>query len=398
MAKRSYGPGRIFKHKDSPFWYASFSVRGKEVRKSTGVPYERIEGEDGKWRPKPGSNVNERKAGEVLRKMIEDARTDAGFGHLTLDKLLKGVENDYKLNRLKSKRVLAYRSQHLRDFFGANCRAGAINTARLREYAGQRQKEGASNGSINREFSLLRRGFRLASETIGSIPIFPMLKEADPRKGFFELEEHTKVVAALPEPHNRIWEVLHDTGWRTEDVLARQKSHVDLEHGWLNIDPGETKNDDGRRFPLTPKLRETIQAQLKWSHAIEIKLGMIIPSLWHHENGEPITYQHFYETWRPIVPSHRIAHDLRRTASRDFNRLGVPNITAMKLTGHKTESVYRRYAIVDEKALREAAEVLAGRQAEPSGSVAGAVSSIGKAAKSIRHQGTGKKTEKRLPA
>ena len=81
-----------------------------------------------------------------------------------------------------------------------------------------------------------------------------------------------------------------------------------------------------------------------------------------------------------------------------MERGGVPRRVAMQITGHKTESVYRRYAIVDEKALREAAEVLAGRQAEPSGSVAGAVSSIGKAAKSIRHQGTGKKTEKRLPA
>ena len=31
----------------------------------------------------------------------------------------------------------------------------------------------------------------------------------------------------------------------------------------------------------------------------------------------------------------------------------------MKMTGHKTETVYRRYAIVDESMLREAAEKLA---------------------------------------
>ena len=31
----------------------------------------------------------------------------------------------------------------------------------------------------------------------------------------------------------------------------------------------------------------------------------------------------------------------------------------MKMTGHKTESVYRRYAIVDEAMLREGAEKLA---------------------------------------
>ena len=31
----------------------------------------------------------------------------------------------------------------------------------------------------------------------------------------------------------------------------------------------------------------------------------------------------------------------------------------MKITGHKTETVYRRYAIVDEGMMREAAEKLA---------------------------------------
>jgi len=34
--------------------------------------------------------------------------------------------------------------------------------------------------------------------------------------------------------------------------------------------------------------------------------------------------------------------------------LAVPRSVAMKITGHKTESVYRRYAIVDMAQLREA--------------------------------------------
>jgi hypothetical protein len=35
----------------------------------------------------------------------------------------------------------------------------------------------------------------------------------------------------------------------------------------------------------------------------------------------------------------------------------------MKMVGHKTESIYRRYAIVDSKMLEEAAAKLAGLQA-----------------------------------
>src|SRR5262245_28588459 len=38
---------------------------------------------------------------------------------------------------------------------------------------------------------------------------------------------------------------------------------------------------------------------------------------------------------------------------------GVPRSTAMKRVGHKTESVYRRYAIVDEAMLKEGADKLA---------------------------------------
>lgn len=40
-------------------------------------------------------------------------------------------------------------------------------------------------------------------------------------------------------------------------------------------------------------------------------------------------------------------------------RAGVPRSAAMNMTGHKTEAVYRRYAIVDEAMLREGAEKLA---------------------------------------
>lgn len=51
-------------------------------------------------------------------------------------------------------------------------------------------------------------------------------------------------------------------------------------------------------------------------------------------------------------PSSPLLHDLRRSAVRNLERAGVSRSVAMKLTGHKTEAIYRRYAIVAESDLR----------------------------------------------
>ena len=80
-----------------------------------------------------------------------------------------------------------------------------------------------------------------------------------------------------------------------------------------------------------------------------------------HRDGAPI--RHYRRSWLTAcknagVPG-RLPHDFRRTAVRNLERAGVPRSAAMKLVGHKTEAIYRRYAIADESMLREAAARLA---------------------------------------
>lgn len=60
----------------------------------------------------------------------------------------------------------------------------------------------------------------------------------------------------------------------------------------------------------------------------------------------------------------KLFHDFRRTAVRNLERAGVPRSTAMAMVGHETESIYRRYAIVDESMHREAAALLDSWHAE----------------------------------
>jgi hypothetical protein len=80
----------------------------------------------------------------------------------------------------------------------------------------------------------------------------------------------------------------------------------------------------------------------------------------------------------------KLLHDCRRTAVRNLERAGVPRSAAMAITGHKTESVYRRYAIVDAASMHEAAVKLAALHANENrgyGMTPGQIDRLAKAAK-----------------
>jgi integrase len=99
-------------------------------------------------------------------------------------------------------------------------------------------------------------------------------------------------------------------------------------------------------FPFTPELRALLEAQRAVTHKVQAETKQIIKHVFHRD-GRPI--KSFRGAWQAAgeaagVPG-RIFHDFRRTAVRALERAGVPRSVSMKLTGHQTESVYRRYAI-----------------------------------------------------
>ena len=269
--------------------------------------------------------------------------------------------DEYCANGRKSLDRVKAAVDHLKQFF-TGWRAQAISTDRILAYVRHRQQQQAANATINRELAALKRMFRLG-ERAGKVvrrPFIDLLQEHNARTGFFERHEFDAVLTQLSDDLQTVFDIAYGTGWRVKsEILTRQWPHVDFQSGWLRLEPGETKNAEGRQFPLTSALRARLERQRERTLAIERATGTIIPWVFHR-SGRPI--KSFRRAWLTACKtagiSGRIPHDFRRPAVRNLERAGVPRSTAMKMVGHKTESIYRRYAIVDEAMLKEGAAKL----------------------------------------
>jgi integrase len=327
----------------SPTWWIALSHRGRRIQISS----------------------NSTKHADAV-KLLKLKLAEIGSGkpvipdaeRTTLEDLLTMLADNYKANARRSLNKLNSRLNHLRAAFGF-ARAIDISADRVDRYIAGRLEERAKPATINRELSALKRAFRLAHRAgrVAAVPHISLLSESNTRKGFFEREQFESVLNHLPEDLRPVVHVGFLTGWRIDsELLIRRKQHVDLKAGWLRLEPGESKNGEGRNFPLTQELRIVLESQLARTRELETSTGTIIPWLFHR-NGERI--KDFRAAWRTAcrragLPG-RYRHDFRRTACRNLERLGISRSAAMKMVGHKTEAIYRRYAIADEVALKEAA-------------------------------------------
>ncbi len=88
--------------------------------------------------------------------------------------------------------------------------------------------------------------------------------------------------------------------------------------------------------------------------------GRIVDALFFHDNGRRV--KDFRGAWEGACEraGHPgiLFHDLKRSSARNLVRAGVPEHVAMRLIGHLTASIFKRYAIVDEAMLIEGAEKL----------------------------------------
>ncbi|MEW6325755.1 MAG: tyrosine-type recombinase/integrase [Nitrospirota bacterium] len=356
MTRKSFGRGMgsLYHQPQSRIWWVQYRAHGKTIRESTGTD-------------------NDKAARDFLKERLGPRPvSSAEAKRVTLSDLLGQVLTDYRVNGKRSLPKAERNVKQLRDFFG-EIKAQDVTTARIRDFIAHRQgakRKKISNATINRELACLKRAYSLAvrEERLDRRPYVPMLAEQNVRKGFFEDAELAKVLSHLPPPIDAITQFGAITGWRKSEIIGLTWDRVDVAAGLVRLDPGTTKNGEGREFPAGahPTLAALLKQRREATDAVEaaaMERGVTVRVPWVFCWPDGTQVRDFRGAWaracRLAECPGRLFHDLRRTAVRNLERAGVPRSHAMQLTGHKTEAVYRRYAISAKRDLAQAVAQLA---------------------------------------
>lgn len=244
---------------------------------------------------------------------------------------------------------------NIRSAFG-HLRAVHLTTEHLKEYRAKRTAQGRSDVTVNRELAILRIALNLGRKAsppkVTTLPWFPMVKEDNARQWFLTDAQYVGLRNALPEYLRPLFVTAYFTGVRLGELLAWRWDQVDWSGGFVTLESESTKSGHARAVPI---LDGDMLEWLRWSRT----QSNGCPSVF---NNAGVRIKRFRKEWLAAcaaagVPDLKF-HDLRRTAARNMRRAGVSQVVRMRITGHRTDSMERRYNIVDVEDLKEARELM----------------------------------------
>ena len=252
-------------------------------------------------------------------------------------------------------------------------------------------------------FSLARRN---TPPKIAQVPYIPKLQENNVRTGFYEYIDYVKLRDALPDYLKPVFLMGYFTGMREGEILGLTWAKVNIFARKITLEPSDTKNREPRiiflyedelyRAILKQKMihdqlhrdcpyvfckdgRKIYDFRSEWDRALR-QCGH--PIMFKCKGCKQYTALPSGVSRRKLTCQHcggkklrknnvRVFHDTRRTAVRNLSHSGTPEKIAMKITGHKTRSVFDRYNIVNEDDLKEASVRLARQHQEKAASRTG---------------------------
>ena len=268
-----------------------------------------------------------------------------------------------QVKKLKSYRMRKDYVRNLINYF-SNKPLGAITPEDVRKYRAQRV---GPNGrslaiqTINHDHMALVHMFNVArSPQFGLIHDNPAAHVPKPnpqneRDRIASGDEWACLLKAAAPHLQRILIILYTLGPRRGELLRLEWPDVDMHRREFTL--RNTKNGETRTVPMTPDVYRVFTEV--WQ---ERRLDTQRVFLY---KDKPITdvKTAFDKACRRAGIRNLRLHDLRHTASTNLRRAGVDATTAMKIVGHKSERMHRRYNTVEPEDLRRAVSQLATYQA-----------------------------------
>lgn len=348
--------------KEDRIWWLKFYDNGKEIRQSSQTD---------------DYNGAKRKLKELEGKLAEGKPLPNN--RLVFGELLDDVILDYQSNGRKSMSTTVQRiEKNVRPSLG-HFKVKDISTSVIRHFRNQRLNAGAKPATVNRELCIISKAFALAD--LPYRPKIELLEERNVRTGFVTNSQMDAIESNLPNYLRSLVRFLYITGWRRSEGFKLEWKNVDFESGFVVLEPGTTKNDDGRLFPLTAELRNLLTNQREYVRSLERNFSRIISHVFVQPDSQPVLC--IRRSWKSACKKaglgHILIHDLRRSAIMNFTQTGIDQQTGMLLSGHKTANVYRRYSIPTVDILRDAAKKLdAAEGLRVTGTISGTIEAFGK--------------------
>jgi len=328
----TYGSGRVYRRQAT--WWISYYFRGKELRESA----------------KTG---DEKTAKRLLQQRLKERQKPRFVGpaeeRWTLDDIEAKLKADYERKANRSFPNVQSCFKHLRQHFSFH-RVVDITASEVDRYQTARIKQGAARATINREVAYLRHGLRLmlGDKEISEIPMIKLLDGEHVRQGFIDAAGFVEILKLIRSSDVRdVVEFLFNSGWRSREVTSLEWREVDLKGNMIKLLAEKSKSKRARLLPIDGALRDIIDRRSK---VRDLTCVFVF-----HRNGRPVkSFRRAFNAAKVAAGRPELVpHDLRRSAIRNFRRAGLSETEGMMLSGHKTNSVYRRYDIIDEVDLRE---------------------------------------------
>jgi integrase len=357
----------IYKRKNSPVWWMSFSVDGVQYRRSTRTEdrqlaqkiFDAVKGKIalGKWIPDAEEDEREytfNELGEEYLAWSKGRQRSYNASKKYIVRLLMKRFEGYYLDEFSNKLIEQLQSEYLNNDYSINY--------------------------INKVTSVLKHMLQKAYEwEMIDEHLIRKIKKAKPLKGenkrlrYLSLAECEALIDAC-EPHLKpIVVTALNTGMRKSEILNLKWDQIDLRHGFILLDV--TKNGERREIPINKTLRATLKGLTRRLDVPYVFFNPLTGKPYHKDLrrsfktalkkatiekceecdfqqaktkdstlqiqkcplcGGKITTQKGIEDFK--------FHDLRHTFASHLVMAGVDIKTVQELLGHKTLTMTLRYA------------------------------------------------------